>query len=106
MCRGKRRLRLRQLLLQAFVLIAQDQNLHTVSPFRAEHKGRPTEWIKPEHLLHQRRKSIMTFTKVHRDCRHVHLQIGTRRNHRDVRIARIKPARCSTSTSVRITTLP
>src|ERR1700730_8865662 len=30
-----------------------DQNLHTVSPFRAEHKGRPTEWIKPEHLLHQ-----------------------------------------------------
>ena len=34
-----------------------DQNLHTVSPFRAEHKGRPTERIKLEHLLHQRRKS-------------------------------------------------
>ena len=24
-----------------------DQNLHTVSPFRAEHKGRAAEWIKP-----------------------------------------------------------
>src|SRR4029077_3315711 len=81
-----------------------DQNLHTISSFRAEHKGRPTERIKPEHLLHQRRKSIMTFTEVHRACRHVYLQIGTRRNHRDARIARITPARYSTSTSVRITT--
>ena len=71
-----------------------DQNLHTISPFRAEHKGRPTERIKPEHLLHQRRKSIMTFTEVHRACRHVYLQIAARRNHRDARTARITRARC------------
>ena len=34
----------------------------------------------------------------------LHLQIGSRHNHRDARIASITPARFSTSTSVRITT--
>ena len=85
---------------------SQTKILIRSAPFGAEHKGGAAVRIKAKHLLHRRGEPVETATEVDRSGRHVDLQIGARRNHRDARTARITPDNCSTSTSVRITTSP
>jgi len=76
-----------------------------------ERKGARTAFVTNagfEHLLHLRRKSIVATAEVDRPRRDVNLQIGTGRDHRDARTARITRDSCSPSmaVSVRSTTSP
>src|SRR3546814_6552370 len=72
-----------------------NQNLDPVGSLRPEHEGRAAEWIKAEHLLHRRRQTIMTLSKVNRPRRNVDPQLRARRDHAAARTARITRDRCS-----------